>query len=490
MKTLQLLIVFLVAALSCAAFCSADEGDGHNSNHANHEAQTSDGGHDDHGQHEAHDIVAHHTHVWLMIFMMIIMLTVGRAGAIAEKINCPPVVGELIGGMLLGTLLSLFGISPTEDILSDALIFGAMQMGVALLLYITALEEDVHKMIKVGARATIVAVVGVFIPFFLGFGASQIFYPLAELAGHAFMGATLVATSVGITSAIYTAYKYTGNTRTLVIGAAVIDDVLGLICLSVVSAMATGAIVTTTFVAGKLLVSIAFLGGSIGVGMLIAGPVGNLLSKIHTGVGMKQATALLFCFGFGYAAIAIAELEPILGCFAGGLVLAPVHFKWFDSPYQVQRIDNWIAVLKPDQEQLREEMIEHKDHKDHAHVESLVARLGQFFIPLYFVGTGMSVDLSVFTDPSLWGTCLVFILIAVAGKLPCGIVAGPGVNKWIVAWSMVARGEVGLVFCNLGKVSGKLTDSMFAVLVVTVVVTTFLPPPILSRLIKKEQAQS
>lgn len=488
MRTLKLLVVFLVAVLFSAAYCCAQEDHGQEHNHAGQQAKTVDGDHDDHGS-KNHDASAHHEHVALMIFIMMIMITTGRAGMLVEKISCPPVVGELIAGMLLAVALNLIGISPTQDVLSDALIFGAMQIGVNLLLFYTALEENVHNMVKVGPRAFLVAIVGVVLPAVMGFAASKYYYfPTAPLVAHCYMGATLVATSVGITSAVFSSQKYTAPTRTLVIGAAVIDDVLGLVILAVVSAMATGAVVTAAFVGGKLLISLSFLVGAVCIGMTIAPYMGKALSALHPGVGMKQATALLFCFGFGYAAQKLAGLEPIIGAFAGGLVLAPTHFKWFDSPYQVNRITEWMEQLLPSQSSLRAEMAEHKHKKDHAHVETLIERLNQFFVPLYFVGTGMSVDLSVFQNPGTIVIAAVFTLIALAGKLPCGIVAGKGVNKWIVAWSMVARGEVGLVFANLGKASGVLTDQMFAVLVVVVVVTTFLPPPILTRLIKREQS--
>lgn len=431
---------------------------------------------------------AHHEHVALMIFTMIIMLTVGRAGMLVQKISCPPVVGELIGGMCFGALLHGFGVSPTHDVLADALIFGAMQIGVSLLLFATGLEESVKNMLGVGVRAIVVAVVGVVLPGVMGFAASKyIFFTTESLVAHCYMGATLVATSVGITSAVFASLKYTGKTRTLVIGAAVIDDVLGLVVLAVVSAMATGAVVTAAFIGGKIAISLAFLTGAVAIGMLLAPQIGRLLSWIHPGVGMKQACALLFCFGFGYAAQRLVGLEPIIGAFAGGLVLAPVHFKWFDAPLQVDRLSSWMEQL-PEQSLLQQAMAEQKKHKEHAHTEDLIARLSQFFVPLYFVGTGMSVDTSVFLDWRVDLIALAFIAIALIGKLPCGLVAGKGVNKWVVAWAMVARGEVGLVFANLGKTSGVLNDQMFAVLVVTVVVTTFLPPPILSRLIKKEQA--
>lgn len=428
-------------------------------------------------------------HMATILLFVAGMLIFGRAGAIVERWGLPSVLGELIAGIAIYNVANVCGFSFVEMLRDDGLVKMFAFVGVILLLFKSGLEENLGHMAKVGGLAAVVAAVGVILPFVGGFLASKyVFFSGEAQVVHVFIGATLVATSVGITAKIFSDLGYTGPTKSLVIGAAVIDDVIGLVILAVVSVMADGGAVSLAMIGSTSGIAIAFLVGAVVVGRLAAPLLGRALSLIHTGVGMKQAMAIGFCAVFSYAAVTLAGLEPIVGAFAAGLVLDAVDFKNFDLSHQVGRLERWMDELTDKQSDLWEEMAGLKEEKEHSHVESLIEGVARFFVPVFFVHTGMSVDLGAFANPMTVAVAAAFAVIAIAGKLACGLVAGKNANKAITGWAMVARGEVGLVFANIGLAKGVFTPEIFAVAVVIVVITTFIPPMILPRLIRAEKA--
>ena len=419
---------------------------------------------------------------------LICLLVLGRCGALVERLGLPSVLGELAVGAVAVLFCRLVGwVQVTEHLLTDVIVVWVAQFGVNLLLFKTGLEESIDKMLRVGPRAALVAVVGVVCPGGLGYLLSMVFFADQPTVTHVFVGATLVATSVGITAKLFSDLKYSGPTRTLVIGAAVADDIIGLVIFAVVAAMAAGTAVSAGMVASKTAIAVAFIVVSVGLGRIAAPWLTRLFSSIHKGVGMKMAVGLLFCFGFGWLAHATVGLEPIIGAFCAGLLLEHMHFSKFEHSYQVGRLEGWAEQLTPEQGHLKEEMLEVAHGKKHAHLEHLVEGVGRFFIPVFFVYTGTLVDLRVFADPKTVGIALCLAAAAIVGKLVCGLFSGPGTNRWVVAWAMVARGEVGLVFAAFGKAKGVFTDEIFAAVVAVVVLSTFIPPILLSRFIRKEQ---
>lgn len=440
------------------------------------------------GSADADHGVDHH-HIALMMLMVTGMFFVGCCGSLVEKLRQPAVLGQLLAGVACAAAATAFGWAFFQQTMEDVVILFVANLGVMLVLFQAGLEENVTNMLQVGVRAFIVAAVGMIVPGVAGVFLSMTLFPDLQLAAHLFFGATLIATSVGITARIFEDLHYNGKTKTLVIGAAVIDDVGGLIVFSVVSAMLAGTAVSLMMVGGIAGKAALFLVGAIVVGILLAPTLSRLLSFIHSGVNMKMAFALLFCFGFGYLAVELAGLEAIVGAFAAGLLLDHVHFRTFAQPYQYTRLDRWKSMLAPDQSALLQEMERVQHQKEHSHVESLVNGVARFFVPIFFVYTGTLVDLRVFLDPMTVGIALLVALVAILGKLSCSLVAGGNVNRSVVGWAMVARGEVGLVFATFGHAKGVFTDQVFSVLVIVVVITTFLPPMILSRLIRKEQEE-
>jgi len=290
---------------------------------------------------------------------------------------------------------------------------------------------------------------------------------------------------VGITARVF---RDLGKLQTpeaqIVLGAAVIDDVMGLIILAVVSAIATSGSVSAATVGAITLKAIGFLVGAIVAGQLFAPRLGRWFSVIHTGVGMKFTLAIAFCLLFAALAQLIG-LAPIVGAFAAGLVLDPVHFRYFKDLHIVEDIKAAVADADP---KLREKVHHALEEHSHRHVEYLIEPLGHFLVPLFFVMTGMAVKLETLFNLPVLLVALGITVAAFVGKIISGLAAG-NVRKSLVGWGMVPRGEVGLIFAAIGKSVGVVSDSVYSVIVIVVILTTLLTPPILTFLLKREGAK-
>ena len=272
-----------------------------------------------------------------------IMLILARiASSVAEKFGQPEVLGELLVGILLGNL-GFIGLHFFDVINTDQSIAFLKELGVVILLFQVGLESKVDEMAKVGLRAILVATVGVIVPFVLGtWVVGPYFLPGLGFGTYLFLGAALTATSVGITARVFKDLGMTNSQEArIVLGAAVIDDVIGLVVLAVVSGIVSNG--TTSFAAiGFIILKAAlFLVCSIISGQMLAGPLSNLFSRIHDGHGMKFTVAIAFCLSFAFLAEKIG-LAPIVGAFAAGLVLDSVHFNHFRRPDIVERIDDYL----------------------------------------------------------------------------------------------------------------------------------------------------
>ncbi len=421
--------------------------------------------------------------------ILVAMHFIAAIGGIVEKAGLPGVVGELALAMVIGNVLRFAAPDLLTTIMDNFVVVSSTVIGVNLLLFQTGVEENLHKMMKVGPRAGLVALVGMVFPVLFGYGLCWYFFPETTVGARLFFGATLAATSVGITARIFKDLNYDGETKSLTVGGAVIDDVGGLILFAVVVAIVGGGVVTGMFVLQKVAIAVAFLVGAILIGRLLAPWLSKIFSSINAGKNMKMSLSLVFCAAFGAAAAWLAGLEPIIGSFAAGLLLDQVHFKKFRSPEMVTKINSWRDMLPQKGSELDKEMQKEVHHQEHGHVEQLIQGPASLFVPIFFVYTGMSVDLSVFLDPKVILIAAAVSVAAIIGKLLCGLVGGKNVNGWILGWAMVARGEVGLIFAAAGHATRVFSDSVFSVLVVVIVVTTFIPPMILPRLIAKEKAK-
>jgi len=414
--------------------------------------------------------------LWLAVLLLL-----AKISGLIEKIGQAAVLGELLMGVLIGNLY-LLGIDIIEPAKSDAIIVFLAELGVVILLFQIGLESDITAMRKVGVPALLVAVIGVAAPFALGtYVIGPWLLPGLSANSYLFLGATLTATSVGITARVFRDLNVLqSHEAQIVLGAAVIDDVLGLIILAVVSAVATTGDVGILDIGWITLKALLFLVGALVIGLRIAPLASHWLSKIHTGSGMKFSILIAFCLIFAWLAHLIG-LAPIIGAFAAGLVLDEVQFRDFAEPELIADIRRVAGDNGSDTAQrVRETLAHHEKHN----LEALIEPVGHFFVPLFFIFTGMQVKLDVFFNPAILLTAIAITAAAFAGKIVSGLAAGP-VNKWIVGWGMAPRGEVGLIFAVTGKAMGVVSDEIFSVIVAVVVLTTLITPPVLTTLIRR-----
>lgn len=418
------------------------------------------------------------------IFLWIaVILIAAKISSLVERFGQPAVLGELILGVILGNLF-LLGIGIFEPLRNNSIIAFLSEIGIVILLFQIGLESNIQDMKKVGVRSLLVACVGVAAPFFLGtYVVGPLLLPQASFNAYLFLGATLTATSVGITARVFKDLnKLHTPEAQIVLSAAVIDDVLGLIILAVVSAAVTVGAVSVGAISWIIAKALLFLIGSIVIGQLIAPKLGKFLSKIHDGIGMKFTFAIVFCLVFAFFAQKIG-LAPIVGAFAAGLMLDPLHFINFQSAPIIADLKK-ITAGKIDKE-TKEKVIGVVNYYNERHIEDLIEPLAYFFVPIFFVMTGFAVKVETLFNPNIIFLALGIAIAAFVGKIISGLVAGK-VNKKIVGFGMIPRGEVGLIFVIMGKNIGVVSDELFSALVVMIILSTLLTPPILAYLIKKD----
>lgn len=389
----------------------------------------------------------------VLLGIVVILLTARIGGRVFEKFGQPSVLGELIFGVFVGNM-HLLGVHWFTAITGDPHIDILSRLGVVILLFMVGLESNVKEMARLGVPSVLVAIAGVVAPFALGYLVSMWFMPEASMHVHLFIGATLTATSVGITARVF---KDLGKLKLpeakIILGAAVIDDILGLIVLSVVS----GIIMTGVFSWGSVLFitfkSFLFLAAAVGIGSWMAPKIGKYVSIIPTS-GLKLVTALIFAFVFSWAANAIG-LATIVGAFAAGLILDDVHFRGS------KRTNH------------------HGEKEDEHHIDDLVRPLADFLVPIFFVLMGMQVKLETFTDVKVLGIAAGLTIAAIIGKQICSIMVEKKYARTVIGLGMIPRGEVGLIFAAIGKSLGVVNDSIFSAIVIMVIVTTLATPPAL-----------
>lgn len=416
------------------------------------------------------------------IFLWIaVLLLIAKLSGLIERFGQPAVLGELVVGVVLGNL-TLVGIEAFEAVAHSEVIRFLAELGVVVLLFQIGLESNIAKMRAVGARAFMVATVGVVAPFVLGtYLVGPWLLPGLSFNAYLFLGATLTATSVGITARVFRDLgKLKLPEAQIVLGAAVLDDVMGLIILAVVSAIVTVGSVSMGVISWIAAKAVLFLVGSIIGGQLAAPRLGRLLSRVHAGAGMKFTLAISFGLILAWLA-SVVGLAPIVGAFAAGLILDPVHFRRFRKPAVVHDIRAALSAADPaTRARVTATLERHSRH----HVEELINPLAYLLVPLFFVFTGMEVELVTLLNPTVLLIALGVTAAAFVGKIVSGAAAGR-VNKWIVGFGMIPRGEVGLIFASIGKSLGVVSDDVFSVIVVMVIVTTLATPVILTWLLRR-----
>jgi len=433
----------------------------------------------EHAEEAGHGSAAATTFLWIAV-----ILIAAKLSSLVERIGQPSVLGELVVGVILGNLV-LVGIHIFEPLKHDSIIAFLAELGVVILLFQIGLESNIREMKKVGIKAFMVAIIGVVAPFVLGtYLIGPWLMPGLSTNAYLFLGAALTATSVGITARVFKDLgKLQKPEAQIVLGAAVIDDVLGLIILAVVSAIVTLGAVSIGMIGWIAAKAILFLIGSIIIGQLLAKYIGMAFSKIHTGVAMKFTLAICFGLIFAYLAQKIG-LAPIVGAFAAGLVLDPVHFKYFKDAKVVRDIKEAVEDAEPEtKEKIGKAIAPHA----HRHIEDIIEPLGNFLVPIFFVMTGMAVKIETLFNLPILLVALAITVAAFIGKIIAGLAAGKGTSKSIVGFGMVPRGEVGLIFAAIGKSLGVVSDQVYSVIVIMVILTTLLTPPILTLLLKRQE---
>jgi Kef-type K+ transport system membrane component KefB len=393
----------------------------------------------------------------VLLGLIVILVSAKLGGDLLERINQPAVLGELIIGMIIGNL-ALVGVDAFEPFKHSLTLEVLAEIGVIILLFEVGLESSLAEMMKVGVASFMVATFGVITPFFLGWGVAALFLPEASIYVHIFIGATLTATSVGITARVL---QDIGKIRTreakIILGAAVIDDIMGLVILAVVVGIINAASrgsdgISSMEVFLIVFKAVGFVIGSIVIGNRIMPRVFKIGSKFKV-KGVLLSTALLVCFLLAYIASQIG-LAPIVGAFAAGLILDRVQYKSFTD-------------------------------KGEHNIEELIKPIGIFLVPIFFVRMGMMVELETFTRTSILAFAGVMTLAAIAGKQACALaIFDKTINRIAVGLGMIPRGEVGLIFAGIGAKlmigNTPVVDSgTFSAVVIMVIVTTLVTPPVL-----------
>ncbi|GIV19990.1 MAG: Na+/H+-exchanging protein [Armatimonadota bacterium] len=380
----------------------------------------------------------------ILLALVVVLAAAKLLSEFSERASQPAVLGELLAGLILGdSLLRL--VDPHNEILHVL-----AELGAVLLLFEIGLESDITELFRVGWRSLWVAIIGVITPAVLGFGVSMLLGQPAMTA--AFIGATLTATSVGITARVMKDLNILrwGESQ-IVLGAAVADDVIGLLILAVFSGLAQGENMSAWQVGKVLALALVFLAGALTAGLKASHFLLRMAEQMRARAALVTA-ALVFCFLL--AALAqLVGLAPIVGAFSAGLVLA--------------RTEHRIRITER------------------------ASAIADMLVPIFFVMMGAQMNLRAIdvTTPaglSIVGLAVLLIVVAIAGKLASGLaVWRTRMRPWLVGVGMVPRGEVGLIFATIGLQQKVFDITVYTAVLILVMVTTLVTPPWLRTLARR-----
>lgn len=400
-----------------------------------------------------------------LLALAAILVAAKTGGELVARLGQPPVLGELLTGILLGNL-ALTGIELFEPLETAPFLPIAAQIGVILLLFQVGLESRLDQLLAVGASAVMAAALGVVAPVALGYAVSSLFMPGGGAwYAHLFVGATLAATSVGLIARLLKDLgRMDAPEAKVILGAAVADDVLGLIVLTVavglVDAVNAGGAVAISGgpIALTVASAIGFLGGSFLAGRFVVVPLLRLARRARS-----PSVPIVFGVAYCFLMAALAEmvgLAAIVGAFTAGLVLNDGSRRLPDKANQAHRIDAWTTPIS------------------------------SIFTPVFFVYMGLSVNLAAFASLDVLAFAGLLSVAAIVSKQACALgVVQPGLNRWAVGVGMIPRGEVGLILAGIGHgilVAGApvLREETFSAIVAMVMVTTLITPPLLKAAFK------
>ncbi|MDR2676900.1 MAG: cation:proton antiporter [Endomicrobium sp.] len=366
-------------------------------------------------------------------------------GEFALKLGQSVVMGELIVGIIMGP--SVLAIINETQTLSNISELGAM-----ILLFEVGLSTNIKKFLKSSGWASAVAIIGVVLPYFFGYFGFLLFGFTNSQA--IFAASALTATSVGITAKVFMDLQYIETEEAeIVLGAAIIDDIIGLTILAIVSRLITNGTIDFKTIASISGYAILFLISSIVIGILVAPTFFKFISKMKRSY-VTLIVGIVFCFIVSSFSIK-AKLAPIVGAFIAGLILSVTK--------QKEKINKEI---KP---------------------------ISAFFVPIFFVMMGINIDVSIFnpfvvSNMKIWGLVATIFIVALVGKILSGfIVFKKGIDKFLIGISMVPRGEVGLIFAGIGLQTNVFKTQDYSALIAVIMLTTFITPMMLKYLILKKK---
>ncbi len=379
------------------------------------------------------------------LYLLIILLTARLFAEIAVRLGAPSVIGELMAGVVLGP--SLLGVLEPNEVLKLL-----AEIGIILLLFEVGLETDARQLMKTGKQSSIVAIAGFFAPFLLGFGMAYYMFHL-ELLVSLFIGGTLTATSIGITIRVLSDLKRQQNKEgQIVLGAAVLDDVMGVVLLAILYEFSVAGGVSLIN-ASKVLIFVSLFFVLAPMAARFMSMLIRRFDSVSEIPGLIPTSIVSLVLFFAWLAHAVGAPE-LLGGFAAGLALS----RRFFLPFGV--------ALKTDTD-------------FSGRIETQMRPIIQLFTPIFFVMVGLSLNLREidWTSPFIWLFSLIFLIVAIAGKLLGSLLIR---ESWpmrtIIGLAMVPRGEVGLIFAELGRVSGIFDNEVYAGMVIVIALTTIMPP--------------
>ena len=381
-----------------------------------------------------------HSFVHLLLVLAAVLLTTRALSVLAEHFGQPAILGELLGGIVLGA--SVLGILDPNDLAIHTL----AQLGLLILLFEIGLATDLRALARVGGTATVIAVVGVVLPFVIGYVALSAM-GIGRLAAIV-CAAALTATSIGISTRVLAELGFVQTEEgRVVLGAAVLDDIIGLVILSVIGSFAAGVAITTIGVVRTSVIAFGFVAIAIIVGSFVVPPLFHAAKRLRS-----PTTIAMMGLAFAFSLAALAGLlgsAIIVGGFVAGVLL--------------NRVDQCDDVQKS------------------------AAAMGSLLTPIFFASVGASVDLRALAEPR---TLLITLVLLVAGAIGKIIAAYVPVwfkgNKALIGAAMLPRGEVELIVAQTGLGIGALDASLFGAITLMVLLTTLLSPPLIQGVAKRD----
>jgi len=379
----------------------------------------------------------------ILVTLVLIFASAKLLGEIFERFKQSAVVGEILAGIILGPqVLNMIGTSEIFPVLAE--------IGVIILLFTVGLQTKVEEIMRVGKSSLVVAVLGVVFPFIFGYLYTLIINHTTVEA--MFIGAAMVATSVGITARVFADLGIIETKAARVIlGAAVLDDVIAMVVLAIVTGMGKGTL-SLVKIGLISLEAVGFIIFLILIGRRIVYRVVPRVARFRTKDAVFSS-AILFCL-FLSAVASYIDLAAIIGAFLAGMILAELNPE-FNLSVKTESLYN-------------------------------------FLVPFFFVMLGTWVDLSIFNQPALLWAALIITLFAILGKLlGCGLGALHlgGKDALVVGFGMVPRGEVGMIIASIGLSMKAITSDLYTVIIFMVMATTLFTPPILRRIVLRKSEE-